>query len=138
MVEQIQNLLELGISNEITFAKESLNGTITQLISLQEYPGESSKFFPQFLKSKMLDISDKYEVLRVIDEEVLPAFQKYQDFLETKYMKHARKGPGVISFGNLKGEEYYQACLEHSTSIKNINATDLYQFGMQVNPGKYG
>ena len=34
--------------------------------------------------------------------------------------------------GNLNGGKYYQACLEFSTTIKNINATELYEFGMQV------
>ena len=34
--------------------------------------------------------------------------------------------------GNLNGGEYYQACLEFSTTIKNINATE-YEYKEQGN-----
>ena len=39
--------------------------------------------------------------------------------------------------GNLNGGKYYQACLEFSTTIKNVNATELYEFGMQVSKFSY-
>ena len=109
--------------------KESLNGTISQLRSLQGSPAESSKFLAQFAK----DRAYKRDAFKIIQNQVLPAFRDFQHFLETKYMKNVRKGPGVVSLGNLNGEDYYQACLEFSTTIKNINATELYQFGMKVN-----
>ena len=77
-----------------------------------------------------------YKLMEGLVNENTPDEKVKNMKLFRKYMKHVRKGPGVISFGNLKGEEYYQACLERSTSIKNINATELYQFGMQVTNAK--
>ena len=105
-----------------------MNATINQLRSVQPGSAENSKFFSQFIRNRAY----RNDALKVIQNEVLPAFKEYQDFIATKYLKHVRKGPGVVSMGNLDGGKYYQACLEFSTTIKNINATELYEFGMQV------
>ena len=105
-----------------------MNATINQLKSVQTGSAENSKFFSQFIRNRAY----RNDALKVIQNEVLPAFKEYQDFIATKYLKHVRKGPGVVSMGNLNGGKYYQACLEFSTTIKNINATELYEFGMQV------
>lgn len=125
MLSQIQTLLEIGISEEITFAKEAIYDTIKHLKSLTSEKPSVSRFYSQFARSKIYN-SEAYTVIK---NQILPAFKSLEIFLEGKYMKHVRKGPGLISMGNLKGEEYYQACLDHSTSIKGVNSTELFLFG---------
>ena len=127
MIEEVIILLQNGISEKMTFAVESIKGTIQQLRALVSSPAESSKFYAQLSRSKYF----KDEAYVVIKEKVLPAFKKLLQFLEKEYLRNVRKGPGVISLGHLKGQEYYQACLEYSTTIQNINATELYLFGMR-------
>ena len=127
MIYEVKYLLEVGVKNKVTFAEESIRETITQLRSLLSRSAEHSRFFNQFSRSRVF----KKEALEIIKKKVLPAFRAFKNFLEMDYFPNARKGPGLISLGNLKGREYYQACLEYHTTVKNINATDLYQFGMR-------
>ena len=60
----------------------------------------------------------------------LLAFQDLEVFLSTTYLDSTRKGNGVSSMGNSNGDDaYYNALLEYSTTLTNVNATEFYEYG---------
>ena len=60
---------------------------------------------------------------------MLPAFKRLEVFLSETYLLHARKGNGVSSMENFNGDNYYNALLEYSTTLKMVNATEFYTYG---------
>ena len=60
----------------------------------------------------------------------LLAFQDLEVFLSSTYLDSTRKGNGVSSMGNSNGDDaYYNALLEYSTTLTNVNATEFYEYG---------
>ena len=99
MIEQIIVLLQKGMEEKVTFAKESIEGTLEQLNALQGIFISDSRFMSQFWQRKKY----KSEALKIVRTRVLPAFNHLENFMKNEYMQHLRKGPGLMSLGNLKG-----------------------------------
>ena len=129
MLKDIKILLQTGIQDGVTFAKESLDKTKKQFERLQ-YMGQNvtrSAFFQMFAKHD----GTREEAAKVITNEVLPAFKDLEEYLFNDYYQYVRSKPSVKSMSNLKGEEFYQASLEYFTTLSNVNADDLHQYGLE-------
>ena len=75
----------------------------------------------------------KSEAESIVKNEILPKFKILQDYIYGEYQNHLRKGPGLVSLGNLKGTEFYQGCLKYSTTLENPEAEDLHKYGLEAN-----
>jgi uncharacterized protein (DUF885 family) len=124
---QFKSLLEKGITEKITFAKESLDRSVGQYDRIQVENAEESEFFKQFSKNNL--VRDK--ALEVIQNQIIPTFKKLQDFVHGEYSKHLRKSAGLVSLNNLKGDEFYQACLDFHATLKGVDARELHNFGLK-------
>jgi uncharacterized protein (DUF885 family) len=124
---QFKSLLEKGIMEGITFAKESLDKSVRQYDHIQVDKAEESEFFIQFSKNNLV----RDEALKVIRNQIIPSFKKLQDFIHGDYSKHLRKSAGLVSLNNLKGDEFYQACLDFHATLKGVDARELHNFGLK-------
>lgn len=112
-IDQIITLLREGMKEGVTYAKESLSGVDQQLQQLQ-VPANTSDFYIRF--RDMPGSLGRHVVSRLqssaykeVEEELLPAFKRLQDFLQYDYSTKYRPQPGVSSIPG--GDHFYSAVL---------------------------
>ena len=86
-----------------------------------------TKFYQKFAENEMT----KEEAAEVIKNEIIPAYKDIQRYIFEDYYKYTRSGPGLLSFSNLRGQEYYQACLKDFTGQSDVDADELHMFGLE-------
>ena len=129
MLKNVKQLLERGVEEGITFAKETLDMSKGPFQKLQ-IDGENvnnSDFYQMFSNS----VFSKLVAAEYIENKILPAYKELQEYIFGDYYKHARPGPGVLSFSNLKGQDFYQACLKYYTTKSEVNPEELHSFGYE-------
>ena len=125
MLKDIKILLQTGIQDGITYAKESLDKTKNQFQRLQ-FMGQNvtrSAFFRMFAKHD----GTKEEAANVITNEVLPAFKDLEDYLFNDYYKHVRSQPSIKSLSNLKGTVW---------KFNNFSTTKILREIKKLKPSK--
>ena len=115
---QVEALLREGVVQGVTYARESLRGVDEQFEKLQ-VPVNESDFYVRFrdmpgslgrhVVSRMKD-----ESFALVEDQLLPALRKLQDYLKYEYSRAVRGEPGVLS--NQGGKEFYTAVLRWHTS----------------------
>ena len=132
---QIQDLIETlkaGIRAKKTYSNESLSRAKSHFEAIQVEDVEESAFYTPFKKMEEIAQDERKAIQKqakkIIKQSVLPAFQELDDFIHDEYMKHLRPAPGVWSIPN--GTEFYQACLEYHTTVENVTAEKVHQFGL--------
>lgn len=137
-IDGIIETLKVAIAEGMTYAKESMTRVADQFDALQVVDPENSPFYEPFRRLDFVDghlekaVKDGYrdEARRVIASMVLPAFRNLSTFIQDEYMKHLRPAPGVWSLGP-NGKDFYQACLEYHTTLKNVTPEEVHEIGMQ-------
>ena len=132
MLKNVKELLERGVEEGITFAKETLDMSKGPFEKIQtdgggENNATNSDFYRQFSKN---DFS-RLVAAEYIENKILPAYKELEEYIFGDYYKHARNGPGVLSFSNLKGKDFYQACLKYYTTKSEVNPEELHSFGYE-------
>lgn len=127
----IKETLEIGIRENMTFALESMTRVKGQFDKLQVKNVEKSLFYHPFrnLKNTEPEREIREKAIKLITEDVLPAFQDLSDFVQNVYMNHLRPEAGVWSMAN--GKEFYQKCLEYHTTLDDIDAEKVHQIGLE-------
>jgi len=113
MIDQITELLREGMVQGVTYSKESLGGVDQQFEKLQAQVN-ASDFYVRFRDmpgSLGVNVVDglKSSAYKVVEERVIPAFKKLQDFLKFEYSTAYRAEPGISSIPG--GLEFYTSVL---------------------------
>jgi uncharacterized protein (DUF885 family) len=69
----------------------------------------------------------KQEMLDAIGKEVLPAYLRFQRFMEVSYVPAGRTDPGISALAD--GAKYYQFLIRQSTTT-NLTADQIHQIGL--------
>lgn len=124
--------MNLGIDEGITQPKIVLNGFEQSILAFIKKEATESGYYTPFETMsayipKESQSQIQAEAKKVILEQVIPAYQKYYDFMVNKYKPNARNSIAATSLPN--GQNYYQNRVEHYTTI-DITADQVHQIGL--------
>ena len=133
---EIQELLKEGVKNGLVYSNETTFRARSQFERIQVSDPKESEFYRQFekMKQRLPEVED-WEIKRVqkeaqmiIKEQVIPAFQKLQDFIYNEYSQHLRKTSGVHSLPG--GQDFYQACIDYHTTVSGFTPEAIHNIGL--------
>ncbi|CAD5113899.1 DgyrCDS3058 [Dimorphilus gyrociliatus] len=127
-LEQVIGLLEEGIKTGIVSHHSSLMGVCDNIEKvINSKPTDN--FFYQPLKA----CTSQTIIQSAIDcicNDIQPALEKFQSYLQNVYLKNTRKEEGIRSLPN--GKEIYQACIDFHLTDTNVHtAEELHQIGLE-------
>ena len=113
-LDQILELLKMGLKEGVIFAKESLQGVDEKFEKLQ-VPVNESIFYSRFRDmsgSLGRHVVDRIQTsaYNLTENGILPKFRVLQEFLRYEYSPKLRQTPGISTIPN--GEEFYRANLQ--------------------------
>jgi len=125
--------MNIGIQEGITQPKVVLKGFEKSILAYIKEDVTSSKYYQPFKKMPIYLSSNKQESIQqeakaVISQYVMPAYQKYYNYMVTRYQPNARNNIAATSLPN--GEKYYQNRVEHYTTI-DISAKQVHEEGLK-------
>ncbi len=125
--------MNIGIQEGITQPKVVLRGFEKSILAYIKKDVSDSKYYQPFKKMPMYFSSNKQasiqqEAKAVISQYVFPAYQRYYDYMVTRYQPNARDNIAATSLPN--GEKYYQNRVEHYTTI-DISAKQVHEKGLE-------
>lgn len=131
--EQQMAWMNLGIKEGITQPQIVLSGFEQSIIAYIKKDVTNSVYYQPFKKmpshfSSAKQISIQQKAHAVITNSVMPAYQKYYDFMVTRYQPKARSNIAANSLPN--GNEYYQNRVNHYTTI-DISAEQVHEKGLK-------
>lgn len=91
-----------------------------------------SVFFEPLLQQPAFIEDDQWaslqaEAAQVIDDEVIPAYQSYFDFMVMDYLPNCRESVGASALPN--GDAYYQNRIEHFTTLA-LTPAEIHEKGL--------
>ena len=130
--EQTVQCMSIGIEDHRVPPKFLLEKALDQVKELaHQKPEDSPLAMP--LKSFPASIPPgeqariKQEMLAAIGKEVLPAYLRFQRFLEVTYVPAGRAEPGIWSIPD--GDKYYAFSIRRTTTTK-LTAAQIHQIGL--------
>lgn len=129
--QSMQNM-EIGIEDHRVPPKFLLQQGLDQVKELAHQKPEDSplamplKSFPASIPAAE-QARIKEEMLTAIGKEVLPAYLRFQRFLEVTYVPAGRDEPGISALPD--GAKYYAFCIRRSTTT-NLTADQIHQIGL--------
>jgi uncharacterized protein (DUF885 family) len=69
------------------------------------------------------------DVKDAVTREVMPAYQRLAEFLETEYLPKSRSTPGIWAIPN--GDAYYSFCIRRNTTLA-MTAGEIHQIGLDA------
>ena len=131
--EQNEHNMSIGIEDHRVPPKYLLEKALVQVKNLAgQKPEDSPLAMP--LKSFPPSISAadqqriRTEMLAAIGKEVLPAYLRFQRFLEVTYVPAGRAEPGIWSLPD--GDKYYAFNIRRTTTT-NLTADQIHEIGKQ-------
>lgn len=130
--EQQITWMNIGIKEGITQPNIVLNDFEQSIMSFIKEDVTESVYYKPFLKmSPHLPVefqrTIQEEAKKVIFEQVMPAYQKYYDYMVNHYQPQARNNISASSLPN--GKNYYQNRIKHYTTI-DITAEQVHMKGL--------
>lgn len=122
---EISNLKE-GLKQGLTAPKAVVHRVILQLEAMLEVPLESSSFYSLITRDEDPDYQQSMKV--TLETNVLPALQRYLDFLNQEYLDRARDEIGLSALP--QGEERYKAKLQLMTTL-DVEPEQVFRFGLE-------
>jgi len=124
--------MNLGIDEGITQPNIVLKGFEQSIIAfIKEDVTESGYYKPFKNMSAFVSLEAQKniqeEAIKILNEQVMPAYQNYYSFMVNRYQPHARNDIAATSLPN--GKNYYQNRVEHYTTI-DITAEKVHQKGL--------
>jgi len=125
--------MNLGVQKGITQPKVVLKGFEQSILAYIKKDVSNSDYYQPFKKMSTYLSSEKQakiqqEAKAIITKYVMPAYQKYYDFMVNRYQPNARKNIAASSLPN--GKEYYQNRIKHYTTI-DISAKQVHEKGLK-------
>jgi uncharacterized protein (DUF885 family) len=121
---EIANLRE-GLKAGYSAPKGNVRIVIDQMDSLIATPTTESPFDSPSVRDKTPEFVEQFDLL--VREQIVPAFRRYRDFLQTEYLPAAREAIGVSA--NPDGAACYDASVRFHSSLptpaSEVHATGL-------------
>jgi uncharacterized protein (DUF885 family) len=130
--DQVTADMAIGMEDHRVPPKTLLLKVLDQVKELAHQKAEDSPF-AQPLKSFPAAIKPadqeriKDEMLTAIAKEVLPAYLRFQRFLEVSYIPAGREQPGISALPD--GASYYAFCIRRTTTT-DLTAEQIHQIGL--------
>jgi uncharacterized protein (DUF885 family) len=131
--EQVTTNMSIGVEDRRVPPKYLLEKVLDQVKDLAHQKPEDSplaqplKAFPASIPAAE-QARIKQEMLDAIGKEVLPAYLRFQRFLEVTYIPAGREEPGISALPD--GAKYY-AFLIRRTTTTNLTAEQIHQIGVE-------
>ncbi len=131
--DQVITNMSIGIDDQRVPPRSILEKTLPEVQQLAAQKPEDSplasplKKFPASI-SATEQARIREEMLRVIQKEVLPAYQRLAQFLQYAYIPAGREQPGIWALPD--GEKYYRFLVRRNTST-NLTADQIHQIGVE-------
>ncbi|HTJ30954.1 MAG TPA: DUF885 domain-containing protein [Acidobacteriaceae bacterium] len=130
--EQTTQLMSIGVEDHRVPPKYLLEKALDQVKQLAHQKPEDSplamplKSFPKSIPAgEQARIKD--EMLKAIGKEVLPAYLRFERYLEVSYVPAGRADLGIWSIPD--GEKYYEFCIRRTTTTK-LTADQIHHIGL--------
>jgi uncharacterized protein (DUF885 family) len=129
---QVTENMSIGMEDHRVPPKYLLKQTLDQVKELASQKPEDSplaaplKKFPASISAAEQQLL-RAEMLKAIQERVLPAYQRFARFLEVSYIPAGRDEPGVWSIPD--GAKYYQFLIRRETTL-NLTPEQIHQIGL--------
>jgi uncharacterized protein (DUF885 family) len=121
---EIANLRE-GLEAGYSAPKGNVRIVIDQMNTLISTPTAESPFDSPSVRDKSTDFTRAFDLL--VREQIVPAFERYRDFLQKEYLPAAREAIGVSAIPN--GAACYDASVRYHSSLptpaSEVHATGL-------------
>ena len=130
--DQVTANMELGVEDKRVPPKMLLTQALEQVKELAGQKAEDSplalplKSFPAGIPAEE-QARIREEMLGAIGKEVLPAYLRFQRFLEATYVPAGREEPGIGALAD--GAKYYEFLIRRSTTT-NLTAAAIHQIGL--------
>ena len=129
---QVTTNMSLGIEDQRVPPKYLLEKVLDQVKQIAGEKAEDTPFAAP-LKKMPASISAadqeriKSELLDAVTKNVLPAYLRFERFLEVTYIPAGRAEPGVSSLAD--GARYYQFCIQRETTT-DLTPLQIHQMGL--------
>jgi len=130
--DDVQQNMSLGVDDHRVPPKFLMAKALDQVKELAHQKPEDSplamplKSFPATITAQQqADI--KQAMLDAISKDVLPAYLRFQHFLEVTYVPAGREQPGISAISD--GDKYYQFLIRRTTTTK-LNAEQIHKIGV--------
>ena len=129
---QVTENMSIGVEDHRVPPKYLLKQTLDQVKELATQKPEDSPLaapvrkFPSSIPAAQQQLL-RADVLKAIQERVLPAYQRFARFLEVSYIPAGRDEPGISSVPD--GAKYYQFLVRRETTL-NLTADQIHQIGL--------
>jgi uncharacterized protein (DUF885 family) len=122
---EIANLRE-GLKAGYSAPQGNVRIVIDQMNTLIATPTAESPFDSPSVRDKTTDFMKPFDLL--VREQIVPAFVRYRDFLQTEYLPAAREAIAVVS--NPNGAACYDASVRYHSSLP-VPAKEVHAIGLQ-------
>ncbi|MBR9906937.1 MAG: DUF885 domain-containing protein [Gammaproteobacteria bacterium] len=125
--------LEKAIAEGYTQPKAAMVGFEESITAFIAQNPQDSLFFGPFKVAKPVFASTEQwedlreQALQVIDQNVVPAYQDYFDFMVMNYLPNSRDSVGASELPN--GREFYQNRIKHYTTL-DLTPEEIHQKGL--------
>jgi uncharacterized protein (DUF885 family) len=131
--EQVTNNMAIGVDDHRVPPKFLLEKALDQVKDLAHQKPEDSPLSSPLKKfPKEISAADqeriKTDMLAVISKEVLPAYLRFQRFMEVTYVPAGRTDPGIWAIPG--GDKYYAFNIRRTTTT-NLTAEQIHKIGEQ-------
>jgi len=130
--DQVQHNMSIGVEDHRVPPKYLLAKVLDQVKELGHQKPEESPFamplknFPASM-SAAEQAEIKEATLTAITKEVLPAYLRFQRFLEVTYVPAGREEPGISAIPD--GAKFYQYLIRRTTTT-NLSAEQIHKIGV--------
>ena len=131
--DQVITDMSIGIDDQRVPPRSILEKTLPEVQQLATQKPEDSplasplKKFPASI-SAADQARIREEMLRVIQKEVLPAYQRLAQFIQYAYIPAGREQPGIGALSD--GAKYYRFLIRRNTST-SLTADQIHQIGVE-------
>jgi uncharacterized protein (DUF885 family) len=122
---EIANLRD-GLKQGYSAPKGNVRLVIDQMNTLIASPLADSPFDSPSVREKTPEFRRAFDTL--VKEQIVPAFTRYRDFLQTEYLPAARESVGVSA--NPSGAACYGASIRYHSSLP-VAARQVHETGLQ-------
>ena len=125
--------LEKALDEGYTQPKAAMVGFEESITAFIAQNPQDSLFFGPFKVAKPLFATAEQwedlraETLQIIDQQVVPAYQDYFDFMVMNYLPNSRDSVGASELPN--GREFYQNRIKHYTTL-DLSPEEIHQMGL--------
>lgn len=127
VLTDLEKTLKLGIKQGVVMPRNTVMNVPQQVENIISNDFDTNEFLQPLLKLK-----NKKEIQnqawQIIQEDVNPAFLRFQKFMENEYIPQSRTTYGLSALKN--GNAWYDARIQYHTTT-NLSAKEIHEIGKQ-------